>query len=156
MRAWCDRGIWRVVRGSGLTGAATSSFRTGAGDKVARTRGFRAGRSAEGTGSETDGSTGCRFGVKSAAAARRALVIRSRSSPRAGWCCSRWLSKSCPDCLAARDIELEFVSFDKSLPQTLGLPYQCKHQQKPIRWFMESRLSSEAKRSLGRAVSALK
>jgi hypothetical protein len=82
MRAWCDRGIWRVVRGSGSTGAATSSLRTGAGDRIESTRGFRAGCSAEGAGSEGDGSTGCRFGVKSASAARRALVIRSRSSPR--------------------------------------------------------------------------
>jgi hypothetical protein len=72
MRAWCDRGIWRVVRGSGLTGAATSSLRTGAGDRIARTRGFRAGCSAEGAGSETDDSAGCRFGVKSASAACRA------------------------------------------------------------------------------------
>jgi hypothetical protein len=58
MRAWCDRGIWRVARGSGLTGAATSSSWTGAGDSVDSTRGFRAGRSAEGAGSETDGSAG--------------------------------------------------------------------------------------------------
>jgi hypothetical protein len=34
-----------------------------------------------------------------------ALAIRSRSSPRGCCCCSRWLSKGCPDCLAARDIE---------------------------------------------------
>jgi hypothetical protein len=34
MRAWCDRGISRVVRGSGLTGGATSSLRTGAGDEI--------------------------------------------------------------------------------------------------------------------------
>jgi hypothetical protein len=119
MRAWCDRGISRVVPGSGLTGGATSSLRTGAGDEIGRTRGFRAGRSAEGAGSESDGATGCRFGVKSASATWRALVIRSRSSPR-GWCrCSRWLSKGRPDCLATRDIEVECVNFGKSLPQML-------------------------------------
>jgi hypothetical protein len=112
MRAWCDRGISRVVRGSGLTGAATSSLRTGAGDRIASTRGFRAGCSADGTGSEIDGSAG--FFVKSASAAWRALVIRSRSSSRGG-CCCRWLSKGCPDYLAAREIEEEFVQFGKSL-----------------------------------------
>jgi hypothetical protein len=72
-----------LARGPGLvTGAAASSLRTGAGDRIASTRGFRAGRSAEGAGSETDGSTG--FGVESASAAWRALVVRSRSSPRRG------------------------------------------------------------------------
>ena len=55
--------------GLGLTGAAISFSRTGAGDKIGSTRGFRAGRSADGTPSETDGSAGCRFGVKSASAA---------------------------------------------------------------------------------------
>jgi hypothetical protein len=101
-----------------LTGAATSSLRTGAGDRIDSTRGFRAVRSAEGAKSETDGSAGCRFGVKSASAVWRALALRSRSSPRGGRCCSR-LSKSCPDCLAARDIEVEFVNFGKLLPQML-------------------------------------
>jgi hypothetical protein len=101
MRAWCDRGIWRVVRGSELTGAETSSLRTSGGDRIGSTRGFRAGRSAEGTGSETDGPTGCRFGVKSASAAWRARVIRSRS-PRGWCCCCRLLSKGRPDCLVAR------------------------------------------------------
>jgi hypothetical protein len=57
MRACSDRGIWRVVRGSGLTGAATFSLRTGAGDRIASTRGFSSGRSAEGAGSEGDGPT---------------------------------------------------------------------------------------------------
>jgi hypothetical protein len=108
-----------VVRGSGLTGAATSSLRAGGGDRIGSTRGFRAGRSADGTGSETDGSTGCGFGVKSASAAWRALVIRSRSSLRGWCCCCRWLSKGCPDCLVARDIEVEFVNFGRSLPQML-------------------------------------
>jgi hypothetical protein len=120
MRAWCDRGIWRLVRGSGLVGAATSSLRTGVGDRIASTRGFRAGRSAEGAGSETDGSADCGFGVKSASAAWRALAVRSRSSPRRWGCCCRWLIKSCPDSLAGRDIEVEFVNFGKSLPQMLG------------------------------------
>jgi hypothetical protein len=121
MRAWCDRGIWRVVRGSGLTGAATSSLRTGDGDRIASTRGFRAGCSAEGTGSEANGSTARGFGVKSASAAWRALVIRSRSSPRGWCCCSRWLSKGRPDCLATREIEVEFVQFGKSLLHVLGV-----------------------------------
>src|ERR1700722_5919701 len=68
MQACCDRGISRAVRGSGLTGAAISLLRTGAGDSIGSTRGFRLDRSAEGAGSETDGSTGCRFGAKSASA----------------------------------------------------------------------------------------
>jgi len=113
-----------VVRGSGLTGAATSWLRTGAGDKIASTRGFLAGCSTDGTGSETDGSSGCRFGVKSASAARRALVILSRSSPRRWCCCWRWLSKGRPDCLATRDIEVEFVKFGKSLPHFAGWPFR--------------------------------
>ena len=104
MRACCDRGISRVVRGSGLTGAATSELRTRAGDELASTRGFRADRSPEGAPSEIDGSTGCCFGVKSASAAWRALVIRSRSSPRGWCCCSRWLSKGRPDCLATQEL----------------------------------------------------
>jgi len=113
-----------VVRGSGLTGVAPSSLRTDAGDRIESTRGFRTGCSTEGTGcstegtgSETDGSSG--FGVNSASAAWRALVIRSRSSPRGrcGWC--RWLSKGRPDCLATPDIEGELVKFGKSLPQML-------------------------------------
>jgi hypothetical protein len=114
MRAWCDRGIWRVVRGSGLAGAATSSLRTGVGDRIGRTRGFRAGCPAKGTVSEADGSMGCGFGVKSASAAWRALAIRSRSSPR-GWC--RWLpvvEQDCPDCLATPDIQVELVNFGNS------------------------------------------
>ena len=121
MRACCDRGISRVVRGSGLTGAATSELRTRAGDELASTRGFRADRSPEGAPSEIDGSTGCCFGVKSASAAWRALVIRSRSSPRGWCCCSRWLSKGRPDCLATREIEVEFVQFGKSLLHVLGV-----------------------------------
>jgi hypothetical protein len=115
-----------VVRGSGLAGAATSSLRTGAGDRIESTRGFRAGRSADGAGAETDGSTGRGFGVKSASAAWRALVIRSRSSPRGGCCCSRWLSKCCPDCLATRDIDVEFVNFGKSLLHNAGCPFHIK------------------------------
>jgi hypothetical protein len=124
MRAWWDRGIWRVVRGSGLTGAAASSLRTGAGGGIESTRGFRAGCSADGAGSETDGSTGCCFGVKSASAAWRALVIRSRSSPRGWGCCCRRLSKSPPTvCL----IEVEFVNFGKSLPHLIGaVPRQSR------------------------------
>ena len=44
--------------------------------EIGSTRGFRADRSAEGTESETDGSTGCRFGLKSASASWRALERR--------------------------------------------------------------------------------
>ena len=120
MRACCDRGISRAVRGSGLTGAAISLLRTAAGDSIGSTRGFRAGCSADGTPSETDGSAGCRFGVKSASAAWRALVVRSLSSPRGWCCCSRWLSKGCPDCLATRGLEVEFVNFGNSLLHMLG------------------------------------
>ena len=67
-----DAGVVRprdLVRGAGSTGGATSSLRTGAGDRIASTGGFRAGCSADGAGSETDGSLGCGFGVKSASAA---------------------------------------------------------------------------------------
>jgi outer membrane biosynthesis protein TonB len=71
-----------VVRGSGLTGVAASSLRTDAGDRIESTRGFRAGRSAEGTGSEANRSTARGFGVKSASAAWRALVVRSREPER--------------------------------------------------------------------------
>jgi hypothetical protein len=84
MRAWCDRGTWRVVRGSGWIGASSSSLRTGVGDEIVSTRGFRAGRSAEGAGSETDGSTGCRFGVKSASAAWGELSWSAHDHHREG------------------------------------------------------------------------
>jgi hypothetical protein len=65
--------------------AAALTGRHSAGDEIGSTRGFRADRSAEGTESETDGSTGCRFGLKSASASwralerRRALALRARS-----------------------------------------------------------------------------
>jgi len=65
--------------------AAALTGRHSAGDEIGSTRGFRADRSAEGTDSETDGSTGCRFGLKSASASwralerRRALALRARS-----------------------------------------------------------------------------
>jgi len=52
--------------------AAALTGRHSAGDEIGSTRGFRADRSAEGTESETDGSTGCRFGLKSASASWRA------------------------------------------------------------------------------------
>jgi hypothetical protein len=55
MRACSDRGISRAVRGSGSTGGAASSLRTGSGDGIGSTRGFRAGWSAEGAGSEAGG-----------------------------------------------------------------------------------------------------
>jgi hypothetical protein len=44
-----------------LAGAATSSFRTGARDRIGRARGFRADCSAEGAESETDRSAGLPF-----------------------------------------------------------------------------------------------
>ena len=65
--------------------AAALTGRHSAGDEIGSTRGFRVDRSAEGTESETDGSTGCRFGLKSASASwralerRRALALRARS-----------------------------------------------------------------------------
>src|SRR5580692_6829858 len=119
MRAWCDRGISRVVPGSGLTVAQLPRCGPAPATRSAGHVASGRVRSAEGAGSESDGATGCRFGVKSASATWRALVIRSRSSPR-GWCrCSRWLSKGRPDCLATRDIEVECVNFGKSLPQML-------------------------------------
>jgi hypothetical protein len=65
--------------------AAALTGRHSAGDEIGSTRGFRADRSAEGTESETDGSTRCRFGLKSASASwralerRRALALRARS-----------------------------------------------------------------------------
>jgi hypothetical protein len=59
-------------------------LRTGAGDRIGSTRGFRAGRSAESTASEADGSTGCRFSVKSASAAWRALARSAHGRHREG------------------------------------------------------------------------
>ena len=50
------RGPW-----VGLTAAPTSSLRTGGGDRIARTRGFRADPSADGAGSEVDGFDGLPF-----------------------------------------------------------------------------------------------
>ena len=101
MRAWCDRGTWRVVRGSGSIGAATSSLRTGGGDRIGRTRGFRAGRSAEGSGSEAapDGfrreeRLGC------LARARDPLLIFAR-----GVLLMLVVEQKFPDSLATHDIE---------------------------------------------------
>jgi hypothetical protein len=75
MRANCDRGIARGVR-SGLTGALTSSTRTGAGGTIPSTRGLCADWSAGGV-SATDGPLTGGFAVNSVSAACRALVIRS-------------------------------------------------------------------------------
>jgi hypothetical protein len=108
-----------LARGLGLGVDRCRNFlRTGAGDKIVSTRGFRGDRSAEGTEPETDGSAG--FCVKSASAARRALVILSRSSPRRWCCCWRWSSKGRPDCLTTRAIEAELVNFGKSLGPVPG------------------------------------
>ena len=48
MRANCDRGISRVVCGSGMTGALPSVRRFGADGEIPSTRGFRADWSAGG------------------------------------------------------------------------------------------------------------
>ena len=96
MRANCDRGIWRGVCGSWLTGVSSCSWRTGAaGETIRSTRGLRADWS-PGAESGTDGSLTGGFAVNSASAAWRALVIRSRSSPRGCGCCCR-LSKICSE-----------------------------------------------------------
>ncbi len=96
MRANCDRGIWRGACGSRLTGVSSCSWRTGAaGETIRSTRGLRAAWSLRAE-SETDGSLTGGFAVNSASAAWRALVIRSRSSPRGCGCCCR-LSKICSE-----------------------------------------------------------
>jgi hypothetical protein len=97
MRAWCDRGISRVVRGSGSTGAAASSLRTGGGDKIGSTRGFRAGGSADGAGSEGGWLKGLPFRREErlgrlARAPDPLAIITAR-----GGACCRWLSTSCPE-----------------------------------------------------------
>jgi hypothetical protein len=126
MRAYCDRGISRVGRGSGLPGAATSLFRTGAGDKIGSTRGFRADCSAEGADSETDGATRRRFGVKSASAAARARDPLTIITAKVVLLLPA-IEQESPDCLPARDIEVEFVNFGKSLPHLLGaVPRQSR------------------------------
>jgi hypothetical protein len=47
------------------------------------------------------------------------------------------LSKDRPDCLVARDIEVEFVNFGRSLPQMLDATSTSK-STKAIRWIMEN------------------
>ena len=85
MRANWEIGISVIVRALELTGASTSSRRSGAVDEAASTRGLRADWSVCGSGeSETNCSVICRFGVNSASAALRALVSRWGSSPRGG------------------------------------------------------------------------
>ncbi len=86
MRARCAGGIEGVDTGSGLAGALISSTRVGGGDVTRRMRGLRADWSAVVSG--TAGVLTGRFPVKSASAAWRALVVRSRSSPRGYvWTC---------------------------------------------------------------------
>jgi hypothetical protein len=83
MRANCDRGIWLVAGGSGLTGAWTTSRRAGlAGKIIPRTRGLRADWWSPGV--EDSGANGAPtggFDLNSASASWCALVIRSRLSP---------------------------------------------------------------------------
>ena len=96
MRANWEIGISVIVRALELTGASTSSRRSGAVDEAASTRGLRADWSVCGSGeSETNCSVICRFGVNSASAALRALVSRWGSSPRGCDSCCHRLSKSC-------------------------------------------------------------
>jgi hypothetical protein len=113
MRANCDREIWRGVCGSRLTGVSSCSWRTGAaGETIRSTRGLRADWS-PGAESGTDGSLTGGFAVNSASAAWRALVIRSRSSPRGCGCCCR-LSKICSERLIhSRLSKGRFVRFGK-------------------------------------------
>src|SRR5579884_1205123 len=79
IRAKWDAGILGGIGGSGLPGVSALACRTGAGGEAVKTRGFRSAGSAEERGSETESWVSCRFGLNSASAASRALVIRSRS-----------------------------------------------------------------------------
>lgn len=98
MRTNCDRAISRVVCGSGLIGGLSSSSRgPGGAAEIASTRGLRADWPV-GEESGTNGPLTGGFDVNSASAAWRALVIRSRSSPRGCGCCCR-LSKICSEWL---------------------------------------------------------
>ena len=95
-RANCDRGIWRGVCGSQLTGVSSCSWRTGAAVETIRsTRGLRADWSLRAE-SGTDNSLIGGLDVNSASAAWRALATRSRSSPQDCGCCCR-LSKICSE-----------------------------------------------------------
>jgi hypothetical protein len=110
-----------VVDNQGISGLACCSRRTGgsafstlrgagACGEVANMRAFR--ESAAGDESKTDCSVTGRFGAKSASAAWRALVIRSRSSPRECGRCRR-SGKSCSGGSLLINIEREFVNFGK-------------------------------------------
>jgi hypothetical protein len=129
MRANFDAGISGVACSSGPAGiSASSSWRTtGRGAEVASTRGLRVAGSADDGESETDGSLpGC-FGAKSASAACRALVIRSRSSPR-GCGRSHRSGKNCSAGLVARDIENESRRFSQV---ELGKPEASPQPRSP-------------------------
>ena len=98
MRTNCDRGISRVVCGSGAAGVSRSSGRTGAaGESIRSTRGLRVDRSvvvvrdAGIVGVLTGGG----FEVNKASAAWRARVICS--DHRRGFSCCGRLSKICPE-----------------------------------------------------------
>jgi hypothetical protein len=120
MRACCDRGISRVVRCSGLTGGATSLLRTGGGAQDRQHARFPRGLLGRRRGVRDRWLGGLPFRREERLSRLARIAIRSRLSPRAWWCCSRWLSKSCPDCLAARESKVEFVSFCNLLPKMLG------------------------------------
>lgn len=79
MRANCDAGISGNGRRPELTGASRSGS-AGVFDSALRTRGWRADCALRVEGSGAGGSLIGRFALNSASAARRALVIRSRSS----------------------------------------------------------------------------
>ena len=95
MRATCEGGI-STGGGAGATGLSGSSCRVDAG-LIASTRGLRADGSVGGVCWVAGVLTGG-FDVNRASAAWRALVIRSRSSPRGCGCCCR-LSKICSEWL---------------------------------------------------------
>lgn len=101
MRANCERGISHLG-GADATELSGSLCRAGDGEIIRSTRGLRAGCSVDG-GSGTDGVLTGGFAVKTASAAWRALVPRSRSLLNCR--CSR-LAKVCSVLFAI----MEFVN----------------------------------------------
>ena len=97
IRANSDRRILRADDSDATGGTSGASLRSsGVGKTICRTRGLRL--SAAGSG--TDGEFVDGLDVKSASATLRALVIRSRSSPRGFDCLGRLLGKRCSEWLA--------------------------------------------------------
>ena len=110
MRATCEGGI-STVGGAGTAGLSGSSCRVGA-ELIGSTRGLRADGSADAVCWVAGVLTGG-FDVNRASAAWRALLIRSRSSPRGCGCCCR-LSKICSEWLISfAIIEETFREFGK-------------------------------------------